>query len=419
MLDCQSLTVSKIIIPKSSSLIRPCLPARPFFKRHYNARINTMKLLRKLIFWTHLIVGVCIGVVVFIMSATGVLLTYEGQIVEWDESRNSEFQKIDQQPLTIDEILNVVRQMHPDEHHFYVRQVNVKGRATPVWAGPQRYLISSYSGEILQVGQSWLAKSFKWITGLHRWLAVKKEQQGIAKQITAYSNLFFIFLIISGAYLWLPRRSRWAAIKPKLVFRRQFKTRHARNYNWHHVFGFWALVPLLVITVTATIFHFNWANEALYGVFGEEPYKPKEMPDLLELTDGKQSYDALFTVAKQHAVENGAQDWYSMWLELGNEVGLVRFYIDRSIGHQPDLAYSLFLDVDTADVLEVERYSDWTPGGRAWTVSRYLHTGEHFGLIGQTVAGLASLAACFLIYSGFMLSWRRFLSFCARRNKQQ
>lgn len=376
-------------------------------------------MLRKFIFWAHLMVGVSIGIVVFIMSATGVLLTYENQIVEWDESRNSEPLQVNEPQLTTDDVLKIVRQMHPDEHHFYIRWVNEEGRAVPVWAGPQRYLISSYSGQVLQVGESGLVNALHWITDLHRWLAFKKEQQGIAKTITAYSNLFFLFLIMTGAYLWLPRRLRWAAIKPNMFFRRHLKSSHARHYNWHQVFGFWAIVPLFVIASTATLFHFSWVNEAFYNIFNEQPYKPIEKPELLELSDGKQSYSALFSVAKQHAIENGAEDWHSMWLEFGSESGLVRFYIDRSIGHHPVVAYSLFLDIDTADVLRVERYSDWTPGGRAWTAARYLHTGEYFGFIGQTIAGLASLAGCFLVYSGFMLSWRRFVSSYVRRSKRR
>ncbi len=38
---------------------------------------------------------------------------------------------------------------------------------------------------------------------------------------------------------------------------------------------------------------------------------------------------------------------------------------------------------------------------------RFAHTGEEYGVVGQTIAGLASLAACFLVYTGFALAWRR------------
>ena len=38
---------------------------------------------RKTIFWTHLVCGVAAGLVVLMMSVTGVLLTYERQMLAW------------------------------------------------------------------------------------------------------------------------------------------------------------------------------------------------------------------------------------------------------------------------------------------------------------------------------------------------
>jgi uncharacterized iron-regulated membrane protein len=42
--------------------------------------------LRTLIFWPHLIAGVVAGVVILIMSVTGVILTYERQLIAWSNS---------------------------------------------------------------------------------------------------------------------------------------------------------------------------------------------------------------------------------------------------------------------------------------------------------------------------------------------
>ena len=39
--------------------------------------------MRKVLFWLHLCAGVAAGAVILLMSATGVLLTYERQITEW------------------------------------------------------------------------------------------------------------------------------------------------------------------------------------------------------------------------------------------------------------------------------------------------------------------------------------------------
>src|SRR5690242_19674200 len=40
-------------------------------------------MVRSTIFWIHLVCGVAAGIVVLMMSATGVLLTYERQILGW------------------------------------------------------------------------------------------------------------------------------------------------------------------------------------------------------------------------------------------------------------------------------------------------------------------------------------------------
>jgi uncharacterized iron-regulated membrane protein len=370
---------------------------------------------RKFLFWSHLVIGISTGIIVFIMSATGVLLTYEKQIIDWDEARHSVDVRQGEKILTTDEVLNIARQKHPDENHIYIHWFNDENRAIPIWAGNHRYLLSPYSGEVLQTGQSPIVEIFHFITDLHRWLAMELEEDSFAKEITAYSNLFFLLLIVSGAYLWIPRRLRWSSLKPHLLFKKQVKNLHAKHYNWHHVFGFWTILPLIIIVSTATLFHFKWANDIIYSVYGEETPAPRTRPELVKLLDGKQNYEYLFTVAKQHAAHNGAQDWHSIWVEFGREKGSTRFYIDRSLGNNPAMAYALFLDNDTADMVKVKRNSDWSKASQAWDIARFLHTGEYFGVIGQTIAGLASLAACFLVYTGFTLSWRRLVSPYLRR----
>ena len=42
---------------------------------------------RRVLFWCHLVSGLFVGVVVFIMSFTGVILTYEKQMLAWADQR--------------------------------------------------------------------------------------------------------------------------------------------------------------------------------------------------------------------------------------------------------------------------------------------------------------------------------------------
>ncbi|WP_411819512.1 hypothetical protein ABFZ85_11895 [Hyphococcus formosus] len=61
-------------------------------------------------------------------------------------------------------------------------------------------------------------------------------------------------------------------------------------------------------------------------------------------------------------------------------------------------------------LLSTDRPSDRrTAGMRARIFARYLHTGEIFGFIGQTLAGLGSIAGMFLVWTGLALSYRRLI----------
>ena len=369
-----------------------------------------LKLFKKWVFWAHLIIGLIAGLFIFSMSFTGFLLTYERQIVELDEMRFTVNNTYVQQRLSTDDVVDILRKSHPSQSHIYIRWVNREGAAIPAWAGKHSYLLHPYTGDVLREGEGLAADFFHVVTDIHRYLLLHGASQVIGKNINGYANLFFIFLLLSGAYLWLPKRFNRSALKGYLLLAKSYKSSHHRNRQWHLVFGIWCLPVLLVLSLTATLFHFDWANKALYGAFGQSvPEREKHLP-VLDLSADKVPYDALFQQAKIHAINNGAADWYSMWLELGDKKHEARFYIDTSIGNRQEYAYSLFLDTRTGDAIKTLKKSDWTRGDQAWGTSRFLHTGEYFGFLGQTLAGLASLLACFLVYTGIVLAWKRLIT---------
>ncbi|PTX92681.1 PepSY-associated TM helix domain-containing protein [Opitutus sp. ER46] len=71
---------------------------------------------------------------------------------------------------------------------------------------------------------------------------------------------------------------------------------------------------------------------------------------------------------------------------------------------------TLSLDPYTGSALHREGFADQELARQVRTWTRFLHTGEALGWLGQLIAGLASLGAVVLVYTGFALSWRRFFS---------
>ena len=62
----------------------------------------------------------------------------------------------------------------------------------------------------------------------------------------------------------------------------------------------------------------------------------------------------------------------------------------------------------TGDVVRWETFESQSLGRRLRSWSRFTHTGEAFGLLGQTIAGLVSAGGVVLVYTGLALAWRRF-----------
>jgi uncharacterized iron-regulated membrane protein len=81
----------------------------------------------------------------------------------------------------------------------------------------------------------------------------------------------------------------------------------------------------------------------------------------------------------------------------------------REAGSWPRTATTtLTVNPFTGEVLAKSGYADLSTARqiRSWT--RFLHTGQALGWWGQAIAGLACLGGCFLVYTGFALSYRRF-----------
>ena len=70
--------------------------------------------IRSLIFWLHLTAGVVAGTVVLVMSVTGVLLTYEKQMVAWAERSPLAVPPTpDAQRLPVERLMAQVREARP------------------------------------------------------------------------------------------------------------------------------------------------------------------------------------------------------------------------------------------------------------------------------------------------------------------
>ena len=379
-------------------------------------------MVRSTIFWIHLVCGVAAGLVVLLMSVTGVLLTYERQILAWADRTAYPAPTQDAKPLPLEELVAAAKLHRPELKPTTITLRNEPDAPVVLSAGRSgSVLVDPYSGAVRDPGAAGLRSFFAAVTGWHRWFNVTGENRAAARAITGASNLVFLFLILSGMYLWLPRVFKWAAFKARLAFNGKAATSKARDFNWHHVFGIWSAIPLAVVVATAVVFSYPWANDLVYRAAGDQPPRaggepPRNQAEpAVVVEDGtaidRLGYDALFARAAAHGT------WRTLTLNIpaSPDAPAVRFGIDEGNGGQPQRRHTLTLDAATGAVASHAPFSSQTPGQKARSWIRFLHTGEALGLPGQTIAGLVSFTSIVMVWTGLALAYRRLLQPLWRR----
>lgn len=407
-------------------------------------------LFRKVLFWMHLTSGVLAGVFILIMSATGVMLTYERQMTEAAARRNHVAPTPGQARLTVDELAAAALSAAPGNDRLSLVIDADAGAPVSVSAGRQTAaLLDPYSGRAIEDAaagtRGFMSKMKSW----HRWLG--GSTSGVGATLIDYSNLLFVFIIASGLYLWLPAVWRWRTVRGVLLFQRKYINAKVRDFNWHHVFGIWMLVPLFLIAVSGAVISFPWASNLVYAAFGEQPpgrggppagpagagARGGEVPvqraprdggegrgggSVAAVADGPAAAPAPEVRASLQQLFDAAAAAVPDWQRITLPVAVRGDHVDvqvelRSSGRRPPRRT---LQLSTADARVMSdsgatAAAPQSPGQRARTWFRFVHTGEQYGVIGQTIAGLASLAACFLVYTGLALAYRRLIRPLFRR----
>src|SRR6185295_2528089 len=105
---------------------------------------------RSLLFWLHLTAGVLAGLVVLVMSATGVALTYEKQVIEWaDSGLRSAPRAEGTRRLAPSELVQAAARYRPEMEATGVTLRSAADAAASVSAGRDQLYLDAYSGRVL------------------------------------------------------------------------------------------------------------------------------------------------------------------------------------------------------------------------------------------------------------------------------
>ena len=366
---------------------------------------------RRALFWIHLTAGSAAGVVILVMSLTGIALAYERQIANWaNGSYRSTPVVPGQARLPLESLLETVKSAEPAAP----TAITVRSPAAePVQLGYGRdrvLMVNAYSGTVLGEASPRLRGFFSRVEEVHRFLGATGERRGAGRAVTGACNLAFLALVLSGPFLWWPKSWTVSNLRKVVLFRSGLSGR-ARDWNWHNVIGIWCFAPLLLVVLTGVVMSYPWANNLLYRASGNEP-PPSSQPSGARPGGERREHGAARgRLPLQAALANAQQKvpgWRSVTIRLPNsDSAPLVVVIDAGNGGRPDQRGQLTIDSRSGEVLRWEPFSSYNPGRRLRTWVRFTHSGEVGGILGQSIAATASAGAAVLVWTGLALALRR------------
>ena len=375
---------------------------------------------RKLFKKLHLWLSLPFGLIIMTTCLTGALLVFEKEITELVRHDSYTIPVRKTQSLSLQSLLERVARETPDSVQITsvtipsdFRRAYTVGLSKPRRAG---VLVDPYTGKI--VGQSGRLPFFTTVRELHRWLldSMKPEAEGIfwGRIIVGTSTLLFVFILLTGLFLWWPKKLKGVGKRLKISLR---QGRQRLFYDLHAVGGVYVFVLLLAMAMTGLTWSFEWYRTGFYKVFGAEmaeggkgdkgdkgPKKDKSKDAPREEGAEQAKLPASYIYWEEvveYVREVSEADYPEITVKDGEvEVPLAGLGNSRA-------ADSFRFDKKTGQVTEYKAYREAKRDKklRGWIYS--IHTGAWGGLFTRICYVLAALFGASLPLTGYYIFYQR------------
>jgi uncharacterized iron-regulated membrane protein len=364
----------------------------------------------KLNHWLHLWLGLSSGIIVFIVSLTGVLFIFCDDIIDGLAYDSLYVQEVKEKKLTPEEILKCFKRQFPDRKASYFityrdPQRTIKLASSTKERDLQFSWIDPYTGKILTSGKAY--DFFYLIAHIHSGHIPFGDTGNLIVEISVW---IFLIELITGLILWWPKK--WNKSTRKQSFSIKWNATLKRlNYDLHNVPGFYNLLPALLITITGLIIVNKPLGNTTQKIFGGTTKAYAQLRDIKPQYDSTKTFapvspviEKLFSKEKevqQVKLSVASKDSITtLYATTGKNIGLKgiengkTFAINRYTGQEMEIPVKIMNGIEIDD----------------WTMN--LHIGFWAGWFGKILTLLVGLICMFLPVTGFLIWY-------GRRNKKK
>jgi uncharacterized iron-regulated membrane protein len=151
-----------------------------------------LSVIRKVFFWLHLCAGTLAGIVIFIMSFTGVMLAWQRQMIHWADGEFHNQPQTGQAKLAPEALFAAAAQAKGGAPTALILRSSPDEPVAAEFGREGTLYINPYSGQVLGEGSRGVRAFFHLTEEWHRWLAAGIESRATARGITGAANLIFL-----------------------------------------------------------------------------------------------------------------------------------------------------------------------------------------------------------------------------------
>tara|TARA_R110002050_G_scaffold154128_4_gene281934 strand:- start:6126 stop:7274 length:1149 start_codon:yes stop_codon:yes gene_type:complete len=363
---------------------------------------------KKFIFQVHKILGLATGLVVFIVAITGCCWAFRTEI----ESLYDDYKTVTPQNLPIltpTKAKLLAENVFPENtvHGTVFKKESDAIEVIFYDAEPEFYqsvFLNPYSGEVIQVDDH-TSGFFAFILKGHMRLWLPKK---IGEHVVGASILIFIFIIISGFIIWIPKKRK--NLKQRLKFDWKKTTRWKRkNFDLHTVIGFYICALALVLAFTGSMMSYNWLKYVVYKSTGGEKEARFIIPENLSETSAKGDVIPMDYIIVKLLKESPEAKSFELHYPKTEDESI---YIE--VSNSDDLFYDSdfrFFDQNTLEEIETPgiygKYKDANVADKIQRMNYDIHIGAIGGITGKIIAFIISLLTASLPVTGFLLWYGR------------
>jgi uncharacterized iron-regulated membrane protein len=361
--------------------------------------------LKKAIGKLHLWLGLGSGLIVFIVSLTGAIFTFQDEIRDATQPWRLVATPAPAAMLPPSRLQAAVRASHPGATPSYITYYG-PGRSATVYFNDQAsgsYVASlnPYTGQVLHA-QDLRTDFFTIVQGLHMYLLLPVA---VGEWVVGVAVAIFLVMLGTGLVLWWPKRKQER--KQRLTIKWGAKWRRV-NYDLHQVLGFYIAAGAFIIALTGLFMSFgSWLQAASAVANAGQHYPLEEAPPTVDTlataaAPSQLLVDVAYAQVRQHSP---TADMVVIIPAADHKQPLYCLTYQKALHYYNRDEY--YFHPVSGQLLHALPHATKSRGKLLGDLNYDLHTGQLLGLGGKFVAFLISLVSASLPVTGTLLWWGR------------